>query len=183
MNKKSIASGVAAAVLATGLALTPTVTDVEVAKQEVIEEVVIEETKEFVSEGMEETTEENSEVKKTEQEEPVTTEPKQPHLEAEKPTYEDYTNEIGYSFTSESERSKTLVIDVPDFLSADIATMYVNGAEVGTTLLPTQARFTTIPVVFEDLSNIEIKLYRMGEEIGNAHFINGILKTNAKAVE
>ena len=181
MDKKSIVSGAAAVVLAAGLALTPAVTDTEVKQPEVIEEVTIVENE--VSEEKEAVTEEGSEAEKTETEEDITTEPKQPHLEAEKPTYEDYTTEIGYSFTNESKRSKTLVIDVPDFLLADIATMYVNKAEVGTTLLPNQARFTTLPVVFEDLSNIEIKLYRMGEEIGNAYFIDGILKTNAKAVE
>ena len=181
MDKKAIASGAAAVVLATGLALTPAVTDTEVMEPEVIEEVVIEETE--VSEDVEEVTEESSEDEKTEQEEAVTTEPKQPHLEAEKPTYEDYTTEIGYSFTQASERSKTITIDVPEYLSADIVTMYVNGAEVNTVLLPGNPNFTTIPVVFEDLSNIEFKLYRMGEEIGSARFIDDILKTNAKAVE
>ncbi|MBQ8588349.1 MAG: hypothetical protein IJ454_03050 [Clostridia bacterium] len=186
MDKKAIASGAAAVVLATGLALTPAVTDTEVMEPEVIEEVVIEETE--VSEDIEEVTEESSETEKTETEEtkteePVITEPKQPHLEAEKPTYEDYTTEIGYSFTQASERSKTITIDVPEYLSADIVTMYVNGAEVNTVLLPGNPNFTTIPVVFEDLSNIEFKLYRMGEEIGSAKFIDDILKTNAKAVE
>lgn len=178
MDKKAIASGAAAVVLATGLALTPAVTDVEVTEPDVIEEVIIEETE--VSEAVEEVAEEVPEAEETEQEEVVITEPKQPHLEAEKPTYEDYTTEIGYSFTYESERIKTITIDVPEYLSADIVTMYVNGAEVNTVLLPGNPNFTTIPVVFEDLSNIEFKLYRMGEEIGSARFIGDILKTNAK---
>ncbi len=181
MDKKSIASGAAAVVLATGLALTPAVTDTEVTEPDVIEEVIIEETE--VSEDTEEAIEEVTEAEKTEQEEAVTTEPKQPHLEAETPTYEDYTTEIGYSFTHENDRAKTITIDVPEYLSADIVTMYVNGAEVSTVLLPGNPNFTTIPVVFEDLSNIEFKLYRMGEEIGTARFIDDILKTNAKAVE
>ena len=183
MDKKAIASGAAAVVLATGLALTPAVTDTEVTEPDVIEEVIIEETEEDVSEDTEEATEEVAEAEKTEQEEAVTTEPKLPHLEAETPTYEDYTTEIGYSFTHENDRAKTITIDVPEYLSADIVTMYVNGAEVSTVLLPGNPNFTTIPVVFEDLSNIEFKLYRMGEEIGTARFIDDILKTNAKAVE
>lgn len=181
MDKKSLVSGTAAVVLAAGLALSPAVTDTDVIEPEVIEEVTIVEDE--VLEEKEAVTEEVSEAEKSEAGEDITTEPKQSHLEAEKPIYKDYTIEIGYSFTNENKRSKTLVIDVPDYLSADIATMYVNKAEVGTTLLPNQASFTTLPVVFEDLSNIEIKLYRMGKEIGNAYFIDGILKTNAKAVE
>ena len=51
-----------------------------------------------------------------------------------------------------------------------------------TALIPTQPSFFSIPIVFEKLENLEIKLYRMGEQVGSARFIDGILKTNAKAV-
>lgn len=196
MNKKTIASGAVAAVLATGLALAPAVTDTDVTEPSVIEEVMVEEAEESIDViNTEKDAAENEETKSedTAVSEDVIETPdlgdteivksQQPHLEAEKPIYKDYTLEIGYSFLSTSERSKTLIIDVPDVLSADIATMYVNGAEVSTTLIPTEAKFTTIPVVFEDLSNIEIKLYRMGEEIGTAYFIDKRLMTNAKVVE
>lgn len=191
MDKKKIATGAAAVALTATLAVAPAVTDVDTTEPEaIVEETVIDEV---------EVTEEILETEKTETETGETTEePTDPvgaihespelklpgdHLEVEPPSYEDYTLEIPYSFKDGSDRTKTLIIDVPDELSVDIVTLYVNDAEVATALLPTDAKFTTIPVVFEDLENLEIKLYRMGEEIGSARFINGILLTNAKAVE
>ena len=193
MDKKSLATGVAAVALATGLAVAPAVTEVDTEPEAIVEEVAVEEVTE---EATEEVTEEISETEKETGE--STEEPTDPvgaihespelklpgeHQEVEPPNYEDYTLEIPYSFKDGSDRTKTLIIDVPDELSIDIATLYVNDAEVATALLPTDAKFTSIPVVFEDLENLEIKLYRMGEEIGTARFINGILLTNAKAVE
>lgn len=96
--------------------------------------------------------------------------------------YENYNTEIKCEFYEKNNYTKSLKINVPDDLSIDIATLYVNTAEVDSTLIPTEAEFTSIPIVFEDKENLEIKLYRMGEEVGTARFIDGILKTNAEAV-
>lgn len=188
MDKKSIATGVAAVALAATLAVAPAVTDVDTTEPEaIVEETVVEEVTEEILETEKEvgeSTEEKTEETTEETEKEPTEELKLPgeHLEVEAPSYEDYTLEIPYSF-KEGDRSKTLIIDVPAELSVDIATLYVNDAEVATALIPTFSKFTTIPVVFENLENLEIKLFRMGEEIGSARFINGILLTNAKAVE
>lgn len=183
MDKKSIASGVAAVALATTLAVTPAVTDVDTENTTAIEDVAVEEvTEETEKTDTGETTEEPTDPVGAIHESPELKLPGE-HQEVEPPNYEDYTLEIPYSFKDGSDRTKTLIIDVPDELSIDIATLYVNDAEVATALLPTDAKFTSIPVVFENLENLEIKLYRMGEEIGSARFINGILLTNAKAVE
>ena len=104
------------------------------------------------------------------------------HIEASLPSYEDYVTEIGYTLDGDNKHSERLIIDVPDELSIDIAVLYVNDVEVDTALIPTQPSFFSIPIVFEKLENLEIKLYRMGEQVGSARFIDGILKTNAKAV-
>lgn len=96
--------------------------------------------------------------------------------------YENYNTEIKCEFYEKNNYTKSLKINVPDDLSIDIATLYVNTAEVDSTLIPTEAEFTSIPIVFEDKENLEIKLYRMGEEVGTARFIDGVLKTNAEAV-
>lgn len=95
---------------------------------------------------------------------------------------ENYTTEIGYALNGDDKHSRKLIIDVPEELSIDIAVLYVNDVEVDTALIPTQPQFVSIPIVFDKLENLEIKLYRMGEEVGTARFIDGILKTDAKAV-
>jgi len=76
--------------------------------------------------------------------------------------------EIDYSITQKSEYVTVMNINVPNE-NADIASLYLNGVEVDKTLLP-NGSFTAIPLVFEDLSLLEVKLYSLGEYIGSAKF-------------
>ena len=182
MKKRVIGSGVAAAVIATTMALTPTVSDdvVDTSTAIVDEATEIEETAEKTAEdSVEEIKENSADSVETEKKSETT---KTEHIEASLLSYEDYVTEIGYTLDGNNKHSKRLIIDVPDELSIDIAVLYVNDVEVDTALIPTQPSFFSIPIVFEKLENLEIKLYRMGEQVGSARFIDGILKTNAKAV-
>lgn len=101
----------------------------------------------------------------------------------EKPT-DEYTTEIPYRLEKTSDYATTLVIDVPNNIQADIVEMYINDTvEVDVALIPTEPKFTSIPIVFDDLQKLSFKLYRLDECIGTAVFKGGKLMTNAKAVE
>lgn len=65
-----------------------------------------------------------------------------------------------------------MTLDVPDELSADIAELYLNGAEVDKMLLP-NGSIKAIPLVFSDTDNLSIKLYRLGEQVGTVEFKDG----------
>ncbi len=83
--------------------------------------------------------------------------------------------EIKYEIIQKNEYVTEMRIDVPEELSADIAELDVNGAEVCKTLLP-DGKFESAPIVFSALDNLEIKLYRLGKEIGKASFSGNSFK-------
>lgn len=83
--------------------------------------------------------------------------------------------ELTYEITQKNEYVTEMRIEAPDELSADIAELDLNGAEVDKTLLP-DGKFESAPIVFSDLSNLEIKLYRLGEQVGTARFEDGALR-------
>ncbi len=76
---------------------------------------------------------------------------------------------IKYEIVPKNEYVTEMKIDVPKECSADIAELNINGAEVCKTLLP-DGKFTSAPIVFSSLDHLEITLYRLGKEIGKAHF-------------
>ena len=85
------------------------------------------------------------------------------------------TSDIGYDIRPINEYVSEMSLDVPDELSVDIVELDVNGAEADKALLPNE-NLTAIPLVFTDLNNLEIKLYKRGEKIGVAKFKDNKLK-------
>lgn len=79
---------------------------------------------------------------------------------------------INYDIHPINEYVSEMTLDVPDELSADIAELYLNGAEVDKMLLP-NGSIKAIPLVFSDTDNLSIKLYRLGEQIGTVEFKDG----------
>lgn len=85
------------------------------------------------------------------------------------------TYDIGYDINPINEYVSEMSLDVPDELSIDIVELDVNGAEADKALLPNE-NLKAIPLVFTDLNNLEIKLYKRGNQIGTAKFENKRLK-------
>ena len=85
------------------------------------------------------------------------------------------TYDIGYDINPINEYVSEMSLDVPDELSIDIVELDVNGAEADKALLPNE-NLKAIPLVFTDLNNLEIKLYKRGNQIGTAKFENERLK-------
>lgn len=83
---------------------------------------------------------------------------------------------ITYELTKENEYVTTMEIDVPEEISADIAELYVNGIYVDKTLLPTENKLRSSPIVFTDEKRLEIKLFKLGEHIGTARLDEGVIK-------
>lgn len=79
---------------------------------------------------------------------------------------------INYDIHPINEYVSEMTLDVPDELSADIAELYLNDAEVDKMLLP-NGSIKAIPLVFSDTDNLTIKLYRLGEKIGTVEFKDG----------
>ena len=87
--------------------------------------------------------------------------------------------DIDYTIYNKNEYISVMEIDTPEESNIDIVELYLNGEEVDKTLLP-NGSFESIPMVFEDLSRLELKLYRKGKCVGTAKFNNTDLKANVK---
>ena len=85
------------------------------------------------------------------------------------------TYDIEYDIHPINEYVSEMSLDVPDEISADIIELDVNGAEADKALLPNDS-LKAIPLVFSDLNNLEIKLFKRGNQIGTAKFENERLK-------
>lgn len=79
---------------------------------------------------------------------------------------------INYDIHPINEHVSEMTLSLPAALSADIAELYLNGAEVDKMLLP-NGSIKAIPLVFSDTDNLSIKLYRLGEQIGTVEFKDG----------
>ena len=79
---------------------------------------------------------------------------------------------INYDIHPINEYVSEMTLSLPAALSADIAELYLNGAEVDKMLLP-NGSIKAIPLVFSDTDNLSIKLYRLGEQIGTVEFKDG----------
>ena len=69
----------------------------------------------------------------------------------------------------QSENATELAIYPPDELNVDIVELYCNGEEVTKACLPT-GTLKSIPFVFTDLGNLELRLYKLNECIGIGNF-------------
>lgn len=79
---------------------------------------------------------------------------------------------INYDIHPINEYVSEMTLSLPAALSADIAELYLNGAEVDKMLLP-NGSIKAIPLVFSDTDNLSIKLYRLGEQVGTVEFKDG----------
>ena len=77
--------------------------------------------------------------------------------------------EMDYTIEREHEYAHSLVLDAPEGLTADIVELKVNGELVTECVLPDN-KLTTVPVVFEDIHNCSLVLYKKGEEVGRGNF-------------
>lgn len=80
----------------------------------------------------------------------------------------DKSMELDYHITK-SQQLYSLVVEVPEDLSADIMELRCNDGEVTSTLLPNN-ELKSIPLVFSDLSNLTIILHQRGDVIGLCTF-------------
>lgn len=76
--------------------------------------------------------------------------------------------EVDYSLTTENNLSE-LSLTPPEEASVDIVELYCNGELVTKAVLP-DGTLKSIPFVFSDLSNLELRLYRLNEVIGIGKF-------------
>lgn len=68
---------------------------------------------------------------------------------------------------------------LPEDFNADIAELLCNDMSVTKAVLPNDS-LATIPFIFTDLNNLEIRFYRIGEVIGVGKFENGRIKVAVK---
>ena len=87
--------------------------------------------------------------------------------------------EIDYEIIPQNEYVYTMTIDVPDELNVDIVELLLNDTEVDKVCLPENS-FASVPLVFENLENLELKLYRRGRCVGTAEFEGMTLTAEVK---
>ena len=68
-----------------------------------------------------------------------------------------------------SDNVAEMYVHPPEELSVDIVELYCNGEEVTKTVLPNGA-LKSIPFVFTDLHNLELRFYKLSECIGVGNF-------------
>lgn len=81
--------------------------------------------------------------------------------------------EVNYELIK-GENATELVIYPPESVGVDILELYCNDSLVTKTLLP-QGTLKSIPIVFSDLSNLELRLCKCGEVVGVGNFNEGKL--------
>lgn len=80
------------------------------------------------------------------------------------------TEPIQYSVENINDYIAKIEIIPPEKESIDLIEMYVNDQFVTQTILPNGQPMTTIPLIFNELSTIEFKLYNKGKVEGIASF-------------
>lgn len=90
----------------------------------------------------------------------------------------DKTMYVDYELTQDDNKAE-LTLTVPDDFGADIAELICNDMSVTKAVLPND-KLTTIPFIFTDLNNLEIRFYRIGEVIGIGKFEDGRIKVATK---
>ena len=76
--------------------------------------------------------------------------------------------EMGYEINTQ-ENVSTMSVYPPEELSVDIVELYCNNNFVTRALLP-NGKLTSIPFVFTNLSNLEIRLFKLTECVGIGNF-------------
>lgn len=93
-------------------------------------------------------------------------------ISGEKTIYVDYE-------LSQSDTKAELSLTMPDEFDAGIAELLCNDMSVTKALLPDNS-LVTIPFIFSDLNNLEIRFYRLGEVVGVGAFDDGRIKVAVK---
>lgn len=70
---------------------------------------------------------------------------------------------------SGDEYVKTLTIDVPEKVGTDVCELYVNDQFVAVDIMP-GGKLQAHPMVFSNLENTTVKMYKKGEHTGDAEF-------------
>lgn len=76
--------------------------------------------------------------------------------------------EVGYEL-SKSETVYEMSLSLPEDAEADIVELYVSGNLVTKALMP-NGTLKSIPFVFSDLENVELRVYKLGKVIGVGNF-------------
>lgn len=76
--------------------------------------------------------------------------------------------EVDYSIEEDANLAE-MTVSPPDEMSTDIVELYCNGEKVTTALLPS-GKLSSIPFVFSDLENLEIRFYTLGECVAVGNF-------------
>lgn len=93
-------------------------------------------------------------------------------ISGEKTIYVDYE-------LTQSDTKAELSLTLPDEFDAGIAELLCNDMSVTKALLPDNS-LVTIPFIFSDLNNLEIRFYRLGEVVGVGIFEDGRIKVAVK---
>lgn len=93
-------------------------------------------------------------------------------ISGEKTIYVDYE-------LTQSDTKAELSLTMPDEFDAGIAELLCNDMSVTKALLPDNS-LVTIPFIFSDLNNLEIRFYRLGEVVGIGIFEDGRIKVAVK---
>ncbi len=86
--------------------------------------------------------------------------------------------DVEYSLSKKNEYVTVMKVDVPEKAKVDICELYLNGELVDKTLLP-EGELEAIPLVFEDMSRLELKLYKLGECVGSVELEESEANNNA----
>lgn len=90
-------------------------------------------------------------------------------------------SEVNYTIEEKGNIAE-MTVDVPEEMSADIVELLCNGETVTKALMPS-GKLMTIPLVFSNLDNLELRLYKRGEVVGVGKFANKKLYIAAKDAE
>ena len=93
----------------------------------------------------------------------------------------DNITEADYSIEEKGNIAE-MTVDVPEEMSADIVELLCNGETVTKALMP-NGKLMTIPLVFSNLDNLELRLYKRGEVVGIGKFANKKLYIAAKEAD
>lgn len=79
------------------------------------------------------------------------------------------TEKLNYEVYVVNQYVSEIAIDEPKTESVDKIELYCNGDYVDNTILP-DGTIKSIPLVFTNLENLEIKMYKQGKNVGTATF-------------
>lgn len=89
--------------------------------------------------------------------------------------------EVDYAI-HENGNVAEMTVDVPEEMEVDIVELLCNDSSVTKTLLP-GGKLKTIPFIFSNLENLEIRFYKLSEVVGVGRFKDDKLYVAVKEVK